>query len=106
MNPFKRKRSIDQYFDMSEHETKEANECLDRLEKKFGKLKLEMPFSIALALMTQISLALKHPQNKSRTADAARNWLVSLVDILANHEPALGRFLRAAYKIQPTGGGK
>lgn len=69
-------------------------ECIKRLEAKHGNFGISVTFSVAVTLVAQLQLALRHPENKGPTTGIVRTFIKSMIAAMEHSEPAIGPILR------------
>lgn len=71
--------------------------ALLRLEARHGICRIDLSFGLAVILIAQIQLALRHPANRGESAAQAREFVEALIGRLEASEPAVGELLRRGF---------
>jgi hypothetical protein len=71
--------------------------ALLRLEARHGVCRMDVSFALAVILIAQIQLALRHPANRGESAAQAREFVEALIGRLEASEPAVGEVLRRGF---------
>lgn len=88
---------------MNERETMNERELLEGVERELRGVKeieLTLNAADAFVLISQLQLALRHPDNQGRSAIIARKIVERLRSVLAQGRPAVEEIIRRGYDPQ------